>query len=48
MFYVIAVILIICWQFAFMGLSAVSIIHIFLIIAIIIIILRVIQFRKPA
>jgi uncharacterized membrane protein YtjA (UPF0391 family) len=45
--YVIAVILIIAWLIGFVGYSAGGIIHILLVIAIIVILLRVIQGRKP-
>jgi len=45
--YVIAVILIICWAIGFIGYNAGGIIHILLVIAIIAILLRVIQGRKP-
>jgi predicted ferric reductase len=45
--YIIAVILIIFWAIGFIGYNAGSIIHILLVIALISIILRVIQGRKP-
>lgn len=45
--YVIAVILIIGWLIGFVGYSAGGLIHVLLVIAIIVIILRVIQGRKP-
>jgi hypothetical protein len=45
--YVIAVILIICWAIGFFAYSAGAIIHVLLVIAIIVIILRVIQGRNP-
>lgn len=45
--YLIAVILIIGWAVGFFAYSAGSIIHILLVIAIIVILLRVIQGRKP-
>ncbi len=45
--YVIAVILIIAWAIGFIGYSAGGVIHILLVIAIIAIILRVIQGRRP-
>jgi len=45
--YVIAVILIICWAIGFFAYSVGAIIHILLVIAIIVILLRVIQGRKP-
>jgi uncharacterized protein DUF5670 len=45
--YVIAVILLISWAIGFIGYGAGGIIHILLVIAIIAVILRVIQGRKP-
>jgi len=45
--YVIAVILIIAWAIGFIGYSATGIIHILLVIALIAVILRVIQGKKP-
>lgn len=45
--YIIAVILIIGWAVGFIGYSAGGLIHILLVIAIIAIIVRVIQGRKP-
>ena len=45
--YVIAVILVIAWLIGFVGYSAGGLIHILLVIAIIVILLRVIQGRKP-
>jgi hypothetical protein len=45
--YAIAVILIIAWAIGFIGYNAGGIIHILLVIAIIAVILRVIQGRKP-
>ena len=45
--YIIAVILIIAWLIGFVGYSAGGLIHILLVIALIAIILRVIQGRKP-
>ena len=45
--YVIAVILIIGWLVGFIGYSAGGLIHILLVIAVIAIIIRVIQGRKP-
>ena len=45
--YVIAVILIIAWAIGFIGYSAGGIIHILLVIALIAVILRVIQGRRP-
>ena len=45
--YVVAIILIIMWAIGFLAYSAGGIIHILLVIAIIAIILRVIQGRRP-
>jgi hypothetical protein len=45
--YVIAVILLIFWAIGFIGYNAGGIIHILLVIALIAVILRVIQGRKP-
>ena len=45
--YIIAVILIIGWAVGFIGYSAGGLIHILLVIAVIAIIIRVIQGRKP-
>ena len=45
--YIIAVILIIGWAVGFIGYSAGGLIHILLVIAVIAIIVRVIQGRKP-
>ena len=45
--YVIAVILIIAWAIGFIGYNVGGIIHILLVIAIIAVILRVIQGKKP-
>ena len=45
--YVIAVLLIIGWAIGFIGYSAGGLIHILLVIAIIAILIRVIQGRKP-
>ncbi len=45
--YVIAVILVIAWAIGYIGLHAGGIIHILLVIALIAVILRVIQGRKP-
>jgi hypothetical protein len=45
--YVIAVVLIIGWLIGFVGYNAGGLIHILLVIAIIVILLRVIQGRKP-
>ena len=46
--YVIAVILIIAWAIGFIGYSVGGIIHILLVIALIAVILRVIQGRRPS
>ncbi|MEO8086796.1 MAG: lmo0937 family membrane protein [Bacteroidota bacterium] len=45
--YIIAVVLIISWAIGFFAYSAGGIIHILLVIAIIVILLRVIQGKKP-
>jgi len=45
--YVIAVILIIGWLIGFVGYHATGLIHILLVIAIIVILLRIIQGRRP-
>ena len=45
--YVIAVILVIFWAIGFIGYNAGGIIHILLVIALISVILRIIQGRKP-
>lgn len=45
--YIVAVVLIIAWLIGFVGYSAGGLIHILLVIAIIIILLRVIQGRNP-
>lgn len=45
--YIIAVILIIAWAIGFLGYSMGGLIHILLVIAIIAIILRIIQGRRP-
>lgn len=45
--YIIAVILIIFWAVGFIGYSAGGIIHILLVIALIAIVLRIIQGRRP-
>ncbi|HYV53506.1 MAG TPA: lmo0937 family membrane protein [Chitinophagaceae bacterium] len=45
--YIIAVILIICWAIGFIGYNAGGIIHILLVVAIIAVLLRVIQGKKP-
>lgn len=45
--YLVAVILIIAWAIGFVGYSAGGLIHILLVIAVILILLRIIQGRKP-
>jgi hypothetical protein len=45
--YLIAVILVIAWLIGFVGYSAGGIIHVLLVIAVIVILLRVIQGRRP-
>jgi hypothetical protein len=45
--YVIAVVLVIIWAVGFLGFQAGGIIHLLLVIALIIVLLRVIQGRKP-
>jgi uncharacterized membrane protein YtjA (UPF0391 family) len=45
--YLVAVVLIIAWAIGFVGYSAGGLIHILLVIAVIIILLRIIQGRKP-
>ena len=45
--YIVAVVLIIAWLIGFVGYSAGALIHILLVIAIIVILLRVIQGRRP-
>ncbi len=45
--YLVAVILIIAWAIGFVGYSAGGLIHILLVIAVIVILLRIIQGRKP-
>ncbi|MBF6608283.1 MAG: lmo0937 family membrane protein [Flavobacterium sp.] len=45
--YTIAVILIIIWAIGFFGYAAGGIIHILLVIAVIVVLLRIIQGRKP-
>lgn len=45
--YVIAVILVIGWAIGFLGYAAGSLIHLLLVLALIAVILRVIQGRKP-
>jgi len=45
--YIIAVILVIAWLIGFLGFQAGAFIHFLLVIAIIVVLLRVIQGRKP-
>lgn len=45
--YIIAVLLIIGWLIGFVGYSAGGLIHILLVIAIVVILIRIIQGRKP-
>jgi Family of unknown function (DUF5670) len=45
--YVIAVILVIAWLIGYLGLHAGGLIHVLLVIAIVVILLRVISGRKP-
>ncbi|MBC7862637.1 MAG: lmo0937 family membrane protein [Bacteroidia bacterium] len=45
--YVVAVVLIICWAVGFIGYSAGGIIHVLLVIALIAVILRIIQGKRP-
>jgi hypothetical protein len=45
--YIIAVILVICWAIGFIGYNAGGIIHVLLVIALISIILRIIQGKRP-
>ena len=45
--YFVAVILVIAWLIGFVGYSAGGLIHILLVIAIVVVLLRVIQGRKP-
>jgi hypothetical protein len=45
--YVIAVLLVIGWLIGFVGYSAGGLIHVLLVIAVIVVVLRVIQGRKP-
>ncbi len=45
--YIIAVILVIGWLIGFVGYNAGGLIHILLVIAIVVVLLRVIQGRKP-
>jgi len=45
--YIIAVVLIICWAIGFFAYSLGSIIHLLLLLAVIAILLRIIQGRKP-
>jgi hypothetical protein len=45
--YIIAVILVIAWLIGFLGMNAGGLIHVLLVIAIVVVLLRVIQGRKP-
>lgn len=45
--YIIAVILVIAWLIGFLGMNAGGLIHILLVIAIVVVLLRVISGRKP-
>lgn len=45
--YIIAVVLVIIWAVGFIGYSAGGIIHILLVIAVVVVLLRVIQGKKP-
>lgn len=45
--YIVAVILVIAWLIGFVGYSAGGLIHVLLVIAIVVVLLRVIQGRKP-
>ncbi|MBK6619563.1 MAG: lmo0937 family membrane protein [Saprospirales bacterium] len=45
--YIVAVILIIAWLVGFLGYGAGNLIHVLLVIAIVVILLRVIQGRRP-
>lgn len=45
--YIVAVVLIIAWLIGFVGYSAGGLIHVLLVIAVIVIILRIIQGKKP-
>jgi uncharacterized membrane protein YtjA (UPF0391 family) len=45
--YVIAVILVIAWAIGFMGFHASGIIHVLLVIALIVVLVRIISGRKP-
>ena len=47
LFYTIAVILVILWAIGFIGYGAGGLIHVLLVIAIIVVLLRVIQGRRP-
>ncbi len=45
--YIIAVVLVIAWLIGFIGYSAGGMIHILLVIAVVVILIRIIQGRKP-
>jgi len=45
--YIIAVILVIAWLIGFLGMHAGSLIHVLLVVAIVVVLLRVIEGRKP-
>jgi len=45
--YIIAVVLVIAWLIGFIGYSAGGLIHILLVIAVVVVLLRIIQGRKP-
>jgi len=45
--YIIAVILVIAWLIGFLGMNAGSLIHVLLVVAIVVVLLRVIEGRKP-
>lgn len=45
--YIVAVILVIAWVIGFVGYSAGGLIHVLLVIAIVVVLLRIIQGRKP-
>lgn len=45
--YIIAVVLVIIWAVGFIGYSAGGLIHILLVIAVVVVLLRVIQGKKP-
>ncbi len=45
--YIIAVILVIAWLIGFLGMNAGGLIHVLLVIAIVVVLLRIISGRKP-